>query len=55
MKLYTLDITAVKEESGVSMRFDYITRADSEEAAKRKCEEDLFGCKVTYHSVEVEK
>ena len=55
MKLYTLNISAVKEETGVEFSFEYMCRADSEESAKRKCEEDLFGCKITYHSVEVEK
>lgn len=55
MPLYILNISAVKEETGESFSFNYICKADSEESAKRKCESDLPGCKVTYNSLEVER
>lgn len=55
MPLYILNISAVREETGDSFSFNYMCKADSEESAKSKCESDLSGCKVTYHSVEVEK
>ncbi len=55
MPLYILNISAVKEETGDSFSFNYMCKADSEESAKRKCEEDLLGCKVIYNSVEVER
>lgn len=55
MPLYILNISAVREATGDSFSFDYMCNADSEESAKRKCESDLPGCKVTYNSVEVER
>ena len=55
MPLYILNISAVRETTGDSFSFNYMCRADSEESAKRKCEEDLPDCRITYHSVETEK
>lgn len=55
MKLYILDITATKEENDTPFSFEYMCRAESEEDAIRKCEEDLYGCNIVYHSIRVER
>lgn len=55
MALYLLNITAKRTDGTALDSFVYMCRADSTESAIAKCENDLPGCEITYHSVEVER